>query len=313
MVEESRILLVSGAAAAVIILIAILFSTSAAISVNLVLASVLILTVPYSIHRFIEFKKIKAYENAFPTFLRDIAESQRAGLSVIEALKSASKSEYGSLTDEVRKMNNQISWNIPLEKVLEKFAHRARKSGTIVRAVSIIDQANKSGGSIEEVMESLAANIEAIKDVQEEKSLLLNQQVIMMYAIFFIFLGITIALIKFLIPLLQTQNQIGGGFSVLQNFNANPCSICIDSSDSACIGCHAFFTVSDAFDLGNREDAAAYYRALFLTMILVQGLFSGLIAGQISNDSVIAGMKHSMIMLISGFSIFMIVTKLGLV
>ena len=311
--EETKILLVSGSVAAAIIVIAILFSSSAAISVNLVLAAVLILAVPYSAYRFIEFKKIKSYEKSFPTFLRDVAESQRAGLSIIEAIKSASKSEYGSLTDEVRKMNNQISWNIPLEKVLEKFAHRARKSDTILRAVSIIDQANKSGGSVEEVMESLAANIEAIKDVQDEKSLLLNQQVIMMYAIFFIFLGITLALIKFLIPLLQTQNQIGGGFSVLQDFNSNPCSMCIDSSDPACLGCHAFFTVSDAFDMGKREDAAAYYKALFLTMILVQGLFSGLIAGQISNDSIVAGMKHSLIMLISGFSVFMIVTKLGLV
>jgi len=310
--EETRILALSGTIAAVLITIAVIFSRSITISVNLVIVSVLVLTIPYSIYKFVEFKRIKSYESVFPTFLRDIAESQRAGLSIIEAIKSASRSEYGSLTDEIRKMNNQISWNIPLEKVLNKFSHRVRKSDTILRAVSVINQANKSGGSIEEVMESLASNIESIKEVQDEKSLLLNQQVVMMYAIFFIFLGITIALIKFLIPLLQTQNQIGG-FAVLQNFNSNPCSICIDNSDPTCAGCHTFFTISDAFDMGSREDAAAYYKSLFLMMILVQGLFSGLIAGQISNDSVISGTKHSLIMLISGFSVFMVVTKMGLV
>jgi flagellar protein FlaJ len=310
--SESRILTTSAIASAAIIIIAIIFSPNTAIAVNLVLVAILVISVPYSVYRFVELKKIKAYENEFPNFLRDIAESQRAGLSVIESIKAASRSEYGSLTGEIRKMNNQISWNVPLEKVLLKFAHRMRKSDMILRAVMIIDQANKSGGNIDEVMESLASNIESIKDVQQEKSLLINQQVIMMYAIFFIFLGITIALIKFLIPLLQTQNQIGG-FVILQNFNANPCASCIGSSDSACLGCSTFFSVSDAFDLGKREDAAAYYKSLFLTMILVQGLFSGLIAGQISNDSVVAGLKHSLIMLISGFSIFMVVTKLGLV
>ncbi|MBI2579477.1 MAG: type II secretion system F family protein [Candidatus Aenigmarchaeota archaeon] len=310
--SENRILVFSGAAAAAMITIAIIFSPSAAVSFNMILAAVLILAVPYSAFKFVELKRIKAYENEFPNFLRDIAESQRAGLSIIEAIKTASKSEYGALTKELRKMSDQLSWNVPLEKVLKKFSHKMGKSDIIRRSIIIIMQANKSGGNIEDVMESLASNIESIKDVQQEKSLMLNQQVVMMYAIFFIFLGITLALIKFLIPLLQTQNQIGG-FVVLENFNSNPCAICVASPDSMCIGCHAFFLVSDSFDLGKREEASAYYKSLFLTMIMIQGLFTGLIAGQISNDSVVAGLKHSLLMLISGFSIFMVVTKLGLV
>lgn len=309
---QNKILVASGAVGAAIILAAIILSTSTAISLNLVLVAILVLLIPYSIFKFIELKRMRAYENEFPTFLRDIAESQRAGLSIIEALKSASKSEYGSLTNEIRKMNNQLSWNIPLEKVLKKFSQSMKKSETIVRAIIIIDQANKSGGNIEEVMESLASNMESIREVQQEKSLLLNQQVVMMYAIFFIFLGITLALIKFLIPLLQTQSQVGG-FSILENFNANPCGFCIQSTDAVCIGCQTFFTVSDSFELGKREEAASYYKSLFLTMIMIQGLFTGLIAGQISNDSIVAGFKHSLVMLISGFSIFMIITKLGLV
>ena len=309
---QNKILAVSGVGGAAIILSAIILSTSTAISLNLVLMAILVLLIPYSVFKFIELKRMRAYENEFPTFLRDIAESQRAGLSIIEALKSASKSEYGSMTNEIRKMNNQLSWNIPLEKVLNKFSHNMRKSETIVRAVIIIDQANKSGGNIEEVMESLASNMESIREVQQEKSLLLNQQVVMMYAIFFIFLGITLALIKFLIPLLQTQSQVGG-FSILDNFNANPCGFCLQSNDAVCIGCQTFFTISDSFDLGKREEAAAYYKSLFLTMIMIQGLFTGLIAGQISNDSIVAGFKHSLVMLISGFSIFMIITRLGIV
>ena len=112
-------------------------------------------------------------------------------------------------------------------------------------------------------------------------------------------------------PLLQTQTETGGfGF---QGFSANPCAQCISSSDAVCLGCDAFFTVSNAFDFGKPEDAAAYYKSLFFTMILVKGFFSGLIAGQIGSDSVVGGVKHSMIMVIAGFFVFMMVTRIGFI
>jgi flagellar protein FlaJ len=211
-------------------------------------------------------------------------------------------------------MNNQLSWNIPLETVLKNFKARMANSKIIVRAVMIIEQANKSGGNIEDTMESLAFDIESIKDVQKEKALLLNEQVIMMYAIFFIFLGITIALIKFLIPMLNTEIGMGGfGTYGVTKFSANPCYLCIDSNDPACIGCEVFGGVSYVFGFGDEKEPAAYYRSLFFMMILVQGFFTGLIAGQIGSDSVAAGVKHSMVMLLVGFVTFMTVVKLGVI
>jgi hypothetical protein len=161
-------------------------------------------------------------------------------------------------------------------------------------------------------MDSLASNIEMIKEVQEEKSILLNQQVILMYAIFFIFLGITIALLKFLVPLLQTQAGSADSLLILQGFGTNPCSICTENPEPSCLGCTIFLGVSASFGFGGVEDPASYYRALFLTMIVVQGFFTGLIAGQISSDSLAAGAKHSLILTISGFIIYMFVVKAGL-
>ena len=307
---DTVILILSVLVAIILIAVSALIGNVALIA-NMLFLSMLILVVPYSIYKFMRLKKIRAFENDFPNFLRDLAESQRAGLSLIQAIQVTSKSDYGPLTKEVKKINNQLSWNVPLEKVLKNFSDRVSESKLIIRSILIINQANKSGGSVEDSMEALANNIESIKETQQEKSVLLNQQVIMMYAIFFIFLGITIALIKFLIPLLETQSQTGG-FGI-QGFNPNPCSICPTNSDPACIGCNTFGAISTAFDLGTPSDPAAYYKALFLAMILVQGFFSGLIAGQIGADSVVVGVKHSMIMLLSGFIIFILVVKTGLV
>ncbi len=308
---ESKRLLITSSIAFVFIIIAAIFVNNFVIASNLVFLGAIILIFPYSLNKFFEFKRIRAYEEEFPNFLRDLAESQRAGLTLMQALQSASKTEYSMLTYEIKRMYNQLTWNVPVETALKNFSERMKKSKMIVRAMMIIDQATKSGGDVEQTMESLATNIESLKDVQEEKSLMLNQQVIMMYAIFFIFLGISIALIKFLVPLFQTQTEAGSlGF---QGFGANPCVQCIGNSAPVCLGCHTFFAVSESFNFGKNEDAISYYKALFFTMIMVQGFFSGLIAGQIGSDSIIGGVKHSMIMLMAGFFIFMLSIRIGFI
>ncbi|MBI3190998.1 type II secretion system F family protein [archaeon] len=310
MKKDIKILIVSAVIFVVLIIIS-MFLSDLTISANLLFLGVIALTVPYTVYKFIEFKKVKAYEKEFPNFLRDMAESQRAGLTLVQALKTVEKSDYGILTSEISKINKQLSWNVPIEKVFKKFTERMSASKVIVRSLMVIGQANRSGGNIEDTMDALANNIESLRDVQAEKSSMLNQQVIMMYAIFFIFVGITIAMVKFLVPMIQTQD-LGSTFGA-QNFNSNPCSVCIDSTDPSCFGCTVFATVSSAFGFGDQSNPAAYYKSLFLTMIVIQGLFTGLIAGQISSDSITAGAKHSMIMLFSGFALFIVVAKLGFV
>ncbi|MCX6815515.1 MAG: type II secretion system F family protein [Candidatus Aenigmarchaeota archaeon] len=295
-----------------LVVLSFFLSKNITLSINLIFIGIIVLTVPYSVYRFFQFKKIRSYERDLPKFLRDIAEAQRAGLTLVQAIRASAKSEYGVLTNEIRKIEKQLSWNVPLEKVLKKFTERMSDSKIIVRSFMLIDQANKSGGNVEDAMDSLATQIESLRDVQEEKSAMLNQQVVMMYAIFFIFMGITMSLIKFLIPLLQTQGLSGGGLG-LQSFNANPCHTCINNPDPGCFGCASFFTISSSLDFGKPEDPASYYKALFFIMILIQGFFSGLIAGQISSDSIVEGVKHSLIMLFAGFVVFVLVIKLGLI
>ena len=41
---------------------------------------------------------------------------------------------------------------------------------------------------------------------------------------------------------------------------------------------------------------ANYYVAIFFYVVLIQGIFMGLIAGQLGENSITAGSKHSLIM-----------------
>ena len=59
------------------------------------------------------------------------------------------------------------------------------------------------------------------------------------------------------------------------------------------------------------QGGTCYYNALFVLMAVVQGIFSGLVAGQIGEGSVSAGVKHSIIMTIAGFGTLFILLKIG--
>ena len=49
-------------------------------------------------------------------FLRDVAASHRGGLTLTASVQIAAKGEYGELTPEIRKMADQLSWNVPFNE-----------------------------------------------------------------------------------------------------------------------------------------------------------------------------------------------------
>ncbi|NIP41092.1 MAG: hypothetical protein GTN39_06300 [Candidatus Aenigmarchaeota archaeon] len=127
-----------------------------------------------------------------------------------------------------------------------------------------------------------------------------------MYAIFFMFVGISLAIIHVLIPMMTGQPQVVGGESpLLFSFN-DPCM-----DMPLPFPCEFFSVICVSFSIS--EGIICYYIALFFSVLIVQAIFMGLIAGQLGENSTIAGIKHSLIMLASIFVIFMFVMRLGLI
>ena len=229
---------------------------------------------PYIIFQYLEFSRVKSIEKQFPELLRILSEAQRSGINLIDAFKSAEKSANGQFKIEVAKMQSQLSWGIPFPKVVKMFEDRSN-SVFVKRMMTVVMEAYNSGGDIAEAMESVASNANVIKELEEERSSKLYQQVIVMYVIFFIFLGMVIVLQKILGPMFlmqTTASQQGGGF------------------------------------LGGDESLPpSYYRNMFFNMVMIQAIFTGLIAGQLGEGKVVAGAKHSVIMLLVGLAIFTLV------
>lgn len=280
--------------------------------INIMFLGVFLIISQFSLKKYFEFKKIKEIENSFPNFLRDLSESVRSGLTLMQAFRITSKSDYGLLSEEIKKMNNQLSWNIKMDKVLDMMKDRLEKSKIITKSITIISETNRTGGNTAEILEELSQNVEKLKQEDEEKKAMLHQQVLLLYAIFFIFIGISVALLKFLIPLVANTSTTGFEISGL-SFGGNPCSACVGNTLASCGPCNFFFMICEIFDFGAAASHACYFRALFFSMILIEGALTGLISGQIESGSAVAGVKHSLIMFSAGFLIFLMLVGIGLI
>ena len=275
---------------------------------NMILLAAVVGFMPWVILTYIEMSHVRAVEDQMPAFMLDLSETQKAGMMLPDAIRMATRTDYGRLSPEIKRINNQISWGVPMPDALADFGKRLYKSEIIGRIVRIINEAYASGGDISRTMEATAADIIAIKEAEKERKSIMAQHVTVMYAIYFIFIGIIVGLSKTLLPMLQMNVEsaaVGGMLAFV-----DPCGICTGpGAPISCLSCNVFGLMCKMFSLGG--GTTCYYRALFMLMAVMQGIFSGLVAGQIGEGKVIAGLKHSLIMAGTGFGLIIILLQIG--
>lgn len=267
-----------------------------------IIFSAFIIFLPQMFLRWEKYRKIKEMEMKFPAFLRDVTEHVRAGSPVYKAIIATSKIDYGELSKEIKIVSNQLSWGIPLDKVLERFSERV-KSKKLQMAIYTIRESYLAGGNIPLTLEGLADSLATLEDAEKERKSLLSQYVVVMYAISLIFIGIIAALNNFMIPIFK-MGVVGAELAPL----TNPCETPTTTFSMGI--CNLYYGISSAF--GIKAGITSYYVALFFLMAIIQAFFAGLIIGQISRGSIVAGLVHSGILTILVFGGFGILSYLGL-
>lgn len=292
---------------------------------NLIILSAFILIGPQLILSYVEYREIKEIEERFPTFLRNLTEALRSGMSFHEAIIFASRSDYGKLTRHVRKMANQLSWGISVEKVLGRFGREVKKSKRLRDAVRIITETFKSGGEMVESLESLAESLNVLMDIEKERKSLFSQHVVLMYFICFIFIGIVVGIERLMLPIFRSPGLQETAAEVGPVGFINPCEVvytcwenevgeteCFCADSLACVPCSIYYSTCSLLGV-KIGTMGCYYTSLFFTMSVIQAIFSGLIAGQVGEGSLRAGVKHSLVMSSIAVGSFMIFTYLGVI
>lgn len=307
MEKGRKVLLVSILVAVLLVGLFAFLTQDVGIIINIGVISLFIVVTPLFLMKYVEFLWIKSVEKEFPNFIRDLAGLKRSGITLSEAIKMTTRNNYGKLTPEVQKFSNRLSWGVHFLRALEIFGKRFKHSNIITEILGILKESYLSGGNIAMTLDSLSRDMVTLREIEEERKSVVRQHVMVMYGIFFMFVLISIAIIHVLMPMMEQSKAptLSLSSSPLSMSFSDPCEkmymifpcgyfdvLCISFTVPTGIGC--------------------YYFALFFTVLLTQAIFMGLIAGQLGENSVVAGTKHSLIMLASVFMIFMFMIKVGL-
>lgn len=305
--EKKRrfVLYISAAAFGILTVFAIIFGRLISIQVGVLLFIMAILagSVPISVYEYLQYTKYRKMEEHFPRFLEDFSEAKKSGMMFPQAFLSISKTEYGSLSNEIKVSAAQLTWHLPFPKVMQRLSRRLGGSRLMKQAFTIINEAYNSGGDVAETMSSLATNVNKIKQIEDERRSIMSQQVFVTYFIFFLFLGILAGLYQVLIPMTSigtVDNSTADGSSPM------PLVKGFSGFGQATNYCGALSTMCKIGEALGFSEKGIYFKTLFFLMAIIQGVCSGVIAGQIGEGTLIAGIRHAGIMLFVTVMAFLI-------
>ncbi len=230
------------------------------------------ISIPFAFYMFLEHSRIESIEEHFPDFLRDIAEFKRSGVTLSRAIQNASHNDYGQLSPDVKKMAVQLSWGISFNGAMLKFSNKI-ESSMVERAVSIIIASQEAGGEVTSVLETVSSDLRKLKELEAERKSKLSVYTMTIYVIYLLLLFIIIVLVESLVPAvpkMQAAGQFLGGSSS-----------------------------------GNITEFE--FRTLMFHVIMVEAFFAGMIAGQMGEGRVSAGIKHAVVLVLISLLAFQMV------
>ncbi len=209
-------------------------------------------------------------EEMFLEFARNLVESVKTGTPISKSIVNMRRKPYGVLSENIEKLANQISLGIPLSQALKVFSEDINNKA-IARALTLIGQAEKAGGDIGEILESVAGAVSLSDKLRKERKAVISTLVVQGYIIFLVFMIIILVMQFKILPLISgiaDVRSIGiGGLQTGQNVSAQ--------------------------EISNS----------FLYLLLIQGLFSGLTIGKLSEGTFKAGIRHSFGLMVGSFFI----------
>lgn len=231
----------------------------------------------YEIH----IRRIKAIEKSVPDFLDRLASVNEAGMTVIDSIDRVRKSDLGALNPELDRTWADIKWGANVEDALKGLERRIRTK-TVARIVALITNAMNASGDISRVLRIAAEQAKSDRRLKRRRKQEMVTYLVVVYISFLVFLLIVGVLNTALLPNLpETEvaaegdlGQVPGGGDMIS-------------------------------DIGSIDEAA--YQLIFFHTAVIQGLLSGLIAGQMSAGDIRNGAKHGAIMMAIAYLAFLLV------
>jgi flagellar protein FlaJ len=233
--------------------------------------ALLLVIIPYAISYEIGSRKALAIQALIPDFLERMAGINQVGITVVQAISIMVNTNLGLLSYEIRRIKRDLDWGANFTEALVRFEERI-STPSIARTVTLITRASEMSGQIGEVLAIASSDAKMSEVLKKERRAEMFIYTAIVYLSFFVFMFVVAILATQFLPVLAhiTNNGI--------------------SANGAFAGISSIPVIS--------------FNRLLFHACLIQAFFSGLIAGQMSESSIAAGVKHSCILLVITLIVF---------
>lgn len=208
-----------------------------------------------------------AVNSKLPELVRDIADSQKTGMSFTKAIDHSARLNYGALTKELRKTVALMSWGAPYDEALEDMAKRI-DTPLCYRTVVMLSEVGRSGGRLHEILDDVYTHLREVQDLENDRRRQMSPYVMIIYASFGVFLFVVYVL--FATFFAQIKKLVVTGAPFMSGINPS------------------------------------VYYIWFFHMAVIEAVISGFVVGKMSEGSVSAGLKHVLILLAASLAFFLI-------
>ena len=215
----------------------------------------MIISTPAMLISIIHSRRKRAVESRLSNFLRDISEVRKTGLAPERTIQQLANRNYDGLSVHVKKISHQLSWGIPIRRVLENFKNSVHSWLTQAMAFLLLEVVEVGGGS-PEMFETLAEFTEKNRILDSERKSQVRPYIIVPY-IGAVLVVVTTALMVSLLA--------GSGLSIATGGNNAPF---VSPVTNAATG-------------------------VLLTASIFQAWIMGLVAGKMGELNVSDGFKHA--------------------
>ena len=246
---------------------------------QIIVFAVLIAITPYSIEVYLANKRTKRYEEEFVGFLYELSELLRGGLDPLGAIKEIaspaleSERSLQALAPHLQKAAAQIGWGVSFEEVISEMAE-SLKSPLISKYSYLIVQASRLGAINTAIILKSADDLEKTMQLEREKDAALKEYLLIIYAAQLILIGLIFMLNSTLLPSILDMMTASAGGKGVTGFGISSSSLNITK-----------------------------FRTGFFHVIMINAFASGIIAGQLTEGKARHGLKHSVILMILGYTI----------
>jgi len=256
------IIIVSGFIGALYFMPQLQFLASPDVFPMVVTICLLVVSVPPSVVYIRIAKTNNDAENYMPSFLRDVTEARKIGLSPEKSIiHGTTRTGYSRFSDTLNLIRSQMEWGVSLRKIFSNIKHKIQTWPVLVNFLILIETIKIGGGS-STALEILTDYSEKQKDVETNKKSLLRPYVILAF-IWSILIALTTTMVALTVFAL-TQISLPG---------------------------------AAAMPLALMENQIN----LFSTGIILQCWLSGFFVGKVNEGTFAAGFKYSSMLVITAY------------